>query len=1099
MRHGFCSLLVALSASASLYSTTPTVDHRWTGNGNADWLDPKNWVGGTIPDDVNTARAVFGPHARHTFLYHYAVGLQGLSFQGINQDFFLQGSGYGLRLGSGGLVYQPASDFQSVIRDYVQLEANQTWNIAAGSFKIDGSINDVHEGNTTPYTLEKTGAGTLILGNAASSDWEGGLTLTGGKVVIGPNYEGTNYALGKGTLTFNGGTLVADSSYGQDEATVSNHIHSNGTLNFDNRVALRLASAIEGGQGISLSTNTTLSSTGKTLFIDGDIDGAYKLTINGSGMVVLSGNNTYSGGTLVEKGILIFRNAASVPHPSPGANTLRLGALGYAGYASTEDFKNNFFDYFHPGQSLGTIGFDTDPDFFDETGQPNEFTQNLNLSGALSFQTTRLGSATIAIYSGTLTPADGRNYRFGGGGGHLIVASSLSGTGNVNVTSPDTTPLTLRLTGDNSISGGIHAEQSAVVFAQSSALPASGNLSAGLGGYFGFAYDPETSIATDFLSRFSTLAPGSIIGFDSADIYQTLRSLTADIDLSAAKFAGVYLGTSSALALNGTLTPNGSTYRFAAYKGGTLTLNSLLSGDNAVIVGHPDVQGTVGDRNAEELSTVIFANAANSYTGGTTLYPAHIIVDGPSGEVTNAFGTGPLTIGATNIDFDGEAPSVLLTPNRYDLTVPNAIALNADLEIGGFYSYDNSAISLRSTSGSSIPEFTLSGTISGRGELYIGGDNPVALSLTGNNTYSGGTYLKGGSALFVGSDTATGSGPLRFGSSGSGVTFETAAPVVGGLDSDGAYVSLLFNAAAPVFTINQTTDGQFHGQFRNDEYQTLRVVKAGAGTLTLGNGSFYPTNGTPEPSLPGTPSVGLQVTAGTLVFTSGFSINETPTIWVNGGTLFADGNPTISNPLIVDNGGTLAGSGRFNSTVIGVGATLSPGHASTGHLGSMEFTSHLEFAAGGTYEWNISSALADGFNYQDAVFVGSPKTLEISATAADRFTLRVVSLNLLGELGQLSDIDPAHGTYSWTLVSGLSLTGSADFLNDPNSVFNLDTTGFNAGVSGTFIVAAHDESIVLQFVPQVTPVPEPSTYALLAIGLGLVGLAAWRRRPGSHR
>jgi hypothetical protein len=49
------------------------------------------------------------------------------------------------------------------------------------------------------------------------------------------------------------------------------------------------------------------------------------------------------------------------------------------------------------------------------------------------------------------------------------------------------------------------------------------------------------------------------------------------------------------------------------------------------------------------------------------------------------------------------------------------------------------------------------------------------------------------------------------------------------------------------------------------------------------------------------------------------------------------------------------------------------------------------------------------------------------------------------------------------------------------------------------MVAAHDESIVLQFMPQVTPVPEPSTYALLAIGLGLVGLAAWRRRPGSHR
>jgi hypothetical protein len=27
-----------------------------------------------------------------------------------------------------------------------------------------------------------------------------------------------------------------------------------------------------------------------------------------------------------------------------------------------------------------------------------------------------------------------------------------------------------------------------------------------------------------------------------------------------------------------------------------------------------------------------------------------------------------------------------------------------------------------------------------------------------------------------------------------------------------------------------------------------------------------------------------------------------------------------------------------------------------------------------------------------------------------------------------------------------------------------------------------------------TPVPEPSTYALMALGLGLIGWVAWRRR-----
>lgn len=1090
------------------------VTYTWTGQGmDNSWYNNANWNVSPAPDDVLTANATFGDSPKnYVNLYNNspaspAINIHGLTIAGNTRPYYLDGDYDGyltMTIGTGGITYSPAQPVHSVIAADFEFSGNQTWNITSGTLVLDGYLYDGDSG----YMFTKTGAGTLVLGNYYNAFDSATINHNNGRLVLSSfsGYQPLGSAdliIGSATLGNNPIIVVRDDYYNESVA-LNNNITLNGALTTENDSELQLLGSI------TLNTDTTIKSTGNWLVIDGAIangptasPAARKLTVDSTGAVILGGINTYSGGTHVQNGVLVFATVDSLP-ASPATNAISSSATGYVGFgddgttngfASLTNPQGLFIDRFNKALTFGTIGFDTDPDL-----AATNYTGAINLTGFAT--SARLGSATHAVLSGTITP-QGTAYRFGGGGGLLQVDSTLTGARSLAVDSPAATPLTLRLHNPvNDYTGGTSVTNSALIFGTGLAagIPAgTRNITINAGGYVGFEFVDDIGDATFVLNSLAKITTTSIgtVGYDNYSL------LTVPIDLSLFTNA-LYLGTSTkgvsgpGLTISGLITPAGGAsapYRFAGYKGGALKVESTLTGSRAVHIGDPSSPATFGDYISETYSTVALTGNNSGLTGPVMLYGGQLVVgqhatDGTVGTTpTHALGSGTLEVVGMTLPpewqaGDDEAPAPRFGAIASSLIVPNNINLSTDLYVGG----ENS--------------FTLAGNITGAGELYVGEDSAggFTLGLSGNNTFSGGVYVASGAIINAGSNTALGTGPVGFGYSGGTINFQTAAPVIGSLmtkeENDYAYLT----AAAPntLLTINQTADGKFRGTFQSTDVSgAVRVIKNGANTLRLDYGSLGYAHGVVNTDLSGA-EIGLQVNQGTLVLGNSFSFGSyTPTVWVHGGTLALD-RAYLSNPLVIDNGGRLAGTGWLNAATIGTGATIAPGSAMGGQLGFLEFSNHLTLASGGTYEWNLAH---HGEFVSDHVNVGSVTTLEITATSANKFTLRAVTLGTDGNPGILAGAIGPNTTYSWMLMSALSITPNGGTF-DPNA-FTLDVSQFRTDVGtglalGTFSVSLASENTQLMLnLTTFAGIPEPSTYALLALGLGFLGLTAWRKRRAS--
>jgi hypothetical protein len=220
------------------------------------------------------------------------------------------------------------------------------------------------------------------------------------------------------------------------------------------------------------------------------------------------------------------------------------------------------------------------------------------------------------------------------------------------------------------------------------------------------------------------------------------------------------------------------------------------------------------------------------------------------------------------------------------------------------------------------------------------------------------------------------------------------------------------------------------------------------------------------------------------------------------GTLITNTGVTVSNPLTIADGSVLAGFGTFspgtplvieNATVIIPGSstlTSTGGPDAIPVTGTLSFGANtlLTFAPAGGLLFGITDANGGaGTGYSTVDAAGG---LSITATSGSPFVISLYSFAPGTNQPYVTDAANFNSSlfYSWTLVSSptpITTFNAADFYIDSSSFRN--PTG-----TGEFFVSLSGDNLMLNF----SPVPEPSTWALIsigAVGLGAIGMRRSRR------
>ncbi|EBE1224789.1 autotransporter outer membrane beta-barrel domain-containing protein, partial [Salmonella enterica] len=929
--------------------------------------------------------------------------------------------------------------------------------------------------------------------------------------------------------TISGGTLVASNV----EALGSGDVTDNATLelntggDFDNAISGSGQVVKSGDDALTLSGNN--SYTGGTLISDGTLvasnvealgsgdvtndavlelntGGDFDNAISGSGQVVksgdktltLSGANSYTGGTTISGGTLVASNVEALGSGDITDNaTLELNTGG--------DFDNAISG---SGQVVKSG---------DETltlSGTNTYTGGTTISGGTLIAThvNALGTGAIDNRASLLLDASGQ---------FAVTDLTTESGGNTEIGAGSTLQATtLTQKSDSTLTINLNSNTADPVIHAASQVSLAGTLDiTGVGDVLDS--DPAS---TDDLDTFTLIASDKTIAGD----FEKLTVAGMDADLAdfitvdgRIDDTGKQYELTTALTWyadrDDAVTDAHGTFNLTNADG-SFAVNTVLENVDATL--DPDsATGWDGTSLIKQGAGTLILNAENTYTVGTTISGGTLVATNVdalgSGDVTddatlelNTGGTFDNAIsGSGQVVKSGDKMLTLSGTNSYSggtlISGGTLVATNVDA-LGSGDVTDDATLELN-TGG------TFDNAISGSGQVVKSGDD--TLTLSGSNTYTGGTIISGGTLVAsnveaLGTGDVTNDAVLELNTggdfdnaiSGSGqvvksgdetLTLSGSNTYTGGtLISGGTLVASNVEALGSGDVTNDAVlELNTGGDFTNAISGSGQVVKSGDETLTLSGANSY-TGGT-------------LISGGTLIASNVEAlgtgdVTDNAVLELNTG---GDFDNAISGSGQVEKSGdetlTLSGANSYTGGTLISSGTLVANDVNALGTGDVTDNAVLELNTGGTFD-NAISGSGQVVKSGDETLTLSGSNTYTGGTTINDGTLIATSVDALGsgdvtdnavlELNTGGDFDNAisgsgqvvksgdetltlSGTNSYTdgtLISGgtlvatnLEALGTGDVTN--NATLELNTGGtFDNAISGSGqVVKSGDDALTL--------------------------------------